>query len=218
MNYNKKALFVDFEDSFSLNIIQWLEALGYYVTKSDWRCFQPHLEETEFDLLVFGPGPGHISEYQACKDWLSTVGLCPEFKTLILGICLGHQLIASAMGLELFQLEKPYHGVQYKLCRPDNQAWWPFDGTDETEVMLYNSWAVRPQLECESFCLWQDEEMLLSIKGEGVITYQFHPESVGTSHPMALSIIDDEMRYNRKDGKHLARRRHLRSQNSQISS
>ena len=57
----KRALFIDFDDSFSFNVIQELTNIGLKVDVIHWSDF---LSVSDHDLLVLGPGPGHPDDYQ----------------------------------------------------------------------------------------------------------------------------------------------------------
>ena len=56
----KKVLFIDFEDSFSFNVVQELTEIGLQVEVINWTDFN---SVTDHDLLVIGPGPGHPDDY-----------------------------------------------------------------------------------------------------------------------------------------------------------
>ena len=67
----KKALFIDFDDSFTYNLVQELEEVGISCDVVHWK----DIESLPSDkILVLGPGPGHPDDYQSLfpllKDWL----------------------------------------------------------------------------------------------------------------------------------------------------
>ena len=67
-----KALFLDFEDSFSYNLVQELTEAGLEVEVLHWSEFS---QDHRSDLLVLGPGPGHPDDYQKIypliQSWLA---------------------------------------------------------------------------------------------------------------------------------------------------
>jgi len=173
----KTALFIDFDDSFSYNIIQELMELGIKVKAIHWKDFESRPTE---DLLVLGPGPGHPDDYQniypLVQEWL-------DQKRPFFGVCLGHQIFWRLQGEEIIRSKTPLHG-QKILLNLDKmwRSWLNLSG--KVFVQRYNSLCVPAQATLrnpyiENFI--QDDEVLIS-KGSHFITYQFHPESLGTSY------------------------------------
>lgn len=172
----KKATFVDFEDSFSYNVVQELTEIGFQVTVIHWRDFET-LPET--GLLVLGPGPGHPDDYQQLfpmlKTWISD-------KKPLFGVCLGHQIFWRLLGEEVLRSKEPLHGQRVKLTL--DVEWRKWLGVEnDIFVQRYNSLAVFGQAALRNPYLTnfiQNDEILIT-RGEHVLTYQFHPESIGTS-------------------------------------
>jgi anthranilate/para-aminobenzoate synthase component II len=172
----KKATLIDFDDSFTFNILQELEVAGFEVRVINWQDFD-YLPSD--GLLVLGPGPGHPDDYQRLfpliRMWL-------DKHNPFLGICLGHQIFWRLQGEDILRSKHPIHGSRVKLEL--TKFWQEWLGLDkEVWVQRYNSLAVMGQVafrypHFKNFI--QDDEILITI-GEKVITYQFHPESVGTS-------------------------------------
>lgn len=177
----KKALFLDFEDSFTFNVVQELEEVGFRVEVIPWKNFSGN---EIFDLLILGPGPGHPDEYEEIfsliKDYLNS-------NRPFLGICLGHQIFWRIQGAKVERSQNPMHG-QKVLLRLD-QHWRDFlQLKNDPWVQRYNSLCVRGESSClnkavENFI--QQEEILIS-KSKTILTYQFHPESIGTTYPQAF--------------------------------
>ncbi len=169
----KKALFVDFDDSFSFNVVQELTEIGLLVKVVSWTEFNA---VTEHELLVLGPGPGHPDEYQrifgVIRDW-------QEAGKKIFGICLGHQILWRLKGFEVLQSAFPLHGQKIKLNLPEAWQEW-LNLPAEIWVQRYNSLAVVDSAsEVGVEKLVKDGEIVMS-RSSSFISYQFHPESVGT--------------------------------------
>jgi anthranilate/para-aminobenzoate synthase component II len=165
---------VDFEDSFTFNLVSEIYKLGYDVEVLHWKKLQ---SRKEFDTtpILFGPGPGHISEYSEVGIFIrSQMGKRPMF-----GICLGHQLLMSVLGFDLVQ-EHPLHGVALSLRVPD---WLHVEGLDSIQkLQFYNSWWVLiDRSKTLGYKIWEVDKKLIGFEGEGCLSFQFHPESVGTS-------------------------------------
>lgn len=171
-----KATFIDFEDSFTFNLVQELYLAGFEVEVLNWKDFE---KLPDSDLLVLGPGPGHPDDYQVIfplvEEWLKKEK--PFF-----GVCLGHQIYWRLLKEDVFRSREPLHGQRVKLILPE--SWKSFLGIqDEAWVQRYNSLAVGEGAEIrnpqtENFI--QDQEILIT-RTSHVLTYQFHPESIGTS-------------------------------------
>jgi anthranilate synthase component 2 len=176
----KKVLVIDNYDSFTYNLVHYLEELGCDVTVK--RNDQLSLDEVAlYDKIVLSPGPGIPDEAGLLKTIIAKYA---ESKS-ILGVCLGQQAIGEVFGGKLINLDKVYHGVATKIkITVDDELL--FNGLpEEIEVGRYHSWVVDPNLpdvlEATSF----DENgqvMSLRHKKYDVRAVQYHPESVLTPH------------------------------------
>lgn len=172
-----EATFIDFEDSFSFNVIQELTEVGFHVSIVNWRDFD---RAPTGGVLVFGPGPGHPDDYQTTfpllRAWLAEER--PFF-----GVCLGHQIFWRLQDEAVVRSREPLHGQKIRLdLTQDWRDWLGVRG--EIFVQRYNSLAVPGQAAFRSPFLQnfiQSDEILIT-RGKNVVTYQFHPESIGTSY------------------------------------
>lgn len=172
----RMATFIDFEDSFSYNVVQELNLAGFEVSIVSWKDFESLPEE---GILVLGPGPGHPDDYQQIfpllKEWIKDER--PFF-----GVCLGHQIFWRLQDEEVVRSKEPLHGQKVKLnLTKEWQEWLGIQ--EEIFVQRYNSLAVMGQATLRNPHLQnfiQSDEVLIT-KGRNVLTYQFHPESIGTS-------------------------------------
>lgn len=173
-----KVLVIDNYDSFTYNLVHYLEDLNCDVTVV--RNDKLTLDDVEpFDKIVLSPGPGIPDEAGLLKPIIKRFAATKS----ILGVCLGQQAIAEVFGGSLINLEDVYHGVSTNVSISVNDE--PlFKGLDKTiEVGRYHSWVVNPNLpevlEATSF----DENgqvMSLRHKIYDVKGVQYHPESVLT--------------------------------------
>ena len=86
----KKILVIDNYDSFTYNLVHYLEDLGCEVTVK--RNDQLHLDDVEaFDKIVLSPGPGIPDEAGLLKDIIKKYAPTKS----ILGVCLGVQLMTN---------------------------------------------------------------------------------------------------------------------------
>lgn len=176
----KKVLVIDNYDSFTYNLVHYLEDLDCDVTVK--RNDQLTLEEVDaFEKIILSPGPGIPDEAGLLKPIIAKYAPTKS----ILGVCLGQQAIGEVFGGSLTNLSQVYHGVATKveLSVSDETL---FSNLPKTfEVGRYHSWIVASplpeSLEATSF----DENgqiMSLRHKEYDVRGVQYHPESVLTPH------------------------------------
>lgn len=174
----KKVLVIDSYDSFTFNLVHYIQSFDYDVTVFRNDSFD--IEDVEhFDKIVLSPGPGIPDEAGLLKDVIKTYASTKS----ILGICLGLQAIGEVFGGKLVNLEKVYHGVSTKAkILVDDEIL--FEGL-ENEIMVgrYHSWVIENSLPDSLVVTAVDDEnqiMALRHKIYDVKAVQFHPESVLT--------------------------------------
>ncbi len=175
-----KILVLDNYDSFTFNLVQYLENLmgsSPDVFRNDALTLA---EVDAYDAILLSPGPG------LPKD----AGIMPELirkyagSKAILGVCLGHQAIGEAFGAELHNLERVFHGVesQMEVTDPGEDL---FQGIAPIfSAGRYHSWVVREDsLPSDLRVTARDENgqiMALRHTHFNVRAVQFHPESIMT--------------------------------------
>lgn len=182
----KRILVIDNYDSFTYNLVHYLEDLGAEVTVK--RNDQLALKEVDtFDKLVLSPGPGIPDEAGLLKEIIATYAPVKS----IFGVCLGQQAIAEVFGGSLINLDEVFHGVATRVKVIKNDLL--FEGLpDEFSAGRYHSWVVHPDLpdvlEATSV---DDNGQLMSIRHKeyDLRAVQFHPESVLT--PFGKKILEN---------------------------
>lgn len=177
-----KILVLDNYDSFTYNLVHYLEELAgqeVAVFRNDHITVQ---EAAQYDKIVLSPGPGIPDEAGILKPLIKELG--PTHS--ILGVCLGCQAIAEVFGGSIRNLSKVYHGVAT-----------PVMVTDQDEILYksiptkflagrYHSWVVNePDLPENLIITSRDEQyqiMGLRHSRYDVRGVQFHPESILTEH------------------------------------
>ncbi len=175
---NSKILVIDNYDSFTYNLVHYLEDLNCDVTV--YRNDEFDLEEIEsFDKIVLSPGPGIPDEAGLLKDVIKTYASTKS----ILGICLGQQAIGEVFGASLINLEKVYHGVATKITITENDTLFTKIPT-EIEVGRYHSWVIDKNTFPDDLIVTSKDENgeIMSIKHRtlDIKAVQFHPESILT--------------------------------------
>ncbi|PHX62201.1 MAG: aminodeoxychorismate/anthranilate synthase component II [Flavobacteriales bacterium] len=182
-----KIVVIDNYDSFTYNLVHYLEDLGAIVTV--FRNDEFELKELEvFDKIVLSPGPGIPDEAGLLKEVIKTYA---ETKS-ILGICLGMQAIGEVFGGTLINLEKVYHGVASKITVIENDT--IFNNLpNEIEVGRYHSWVISNDNFPQNLIITSVDENknIMSIKHSvyDVRGVQFHPESILT--PEGKKILEN---------------------------
>lgn len=173
-----KILVVDNYDSFVFNLVQYLQQLGAEVVVK--RNDQVNAESINgFDGVLLSPGPGTPEDAGAC---IEIVNAAIEKQKPLLGVCLGHQAIAAALGGKVSRAPELLHGktsqVQHKNEGVFKDLKSPFRAT------RYHSLAIETPSVPEELLVTAttDTGVIMGVKHksapiEGV---QFHPESVLT--------------------------------------
>jgi anthranilate synthase component II len=183
-----KILVIDNYDSFTYNLVHYLEDLDCEVTV--YRNDEFDIDEVKkFDKILLSPGPGVPDEAGLLKTVIKTYAPTKS----ILGVCLGQQAIGEVFGGTLTNLEKVYHGVATKVnitVHDENL----YKGLEkQIEVGRYHSWVVNPEgfpndLEITSVDT-NGQIMSLRHKKFDVRGVQYHPESILT--PFGKKILEN---------------------------
>jgi len=175
----EKILVIDNYDSFTYNLVHYLEDLDCVVVVK--RNDQLTLDEVaDFEKIVLSPGPGIPEEAGLLKEIISAYAPSKQ----IFGVCLGQQAIGEVFGGSLVNLEKVYHGVATTITVTKDDVLFK-DMPEKIEVGRYHSWVVHPDLPETLLATSFDENgqiMSLRHKEFDVCAVQFHPESVLTPH------------------------------------
>jgi anthranilate synthase component 2 len=173
-----KVLVIDNYDSFTYNLVHYLEDLNCDVTVI--RNDKLSIEEVKpFHKIVLSPGPGIPDEAGQLKAIIKEYASSKS----ILGVCLGQQAIGEVFGGTLINLDEVYHGVATKVSIVvDDESL--FEGLDKNiEVGRYHSWVVDPILpDCLQATSFDQNGQVMSLRHKfyDVKGVQYHPESVLT--------------------------------------
>jgi len=174
----KEVLVIDNYDSFTYNLVHYLEDLDCEVIVLRNDKFQLETIK-EFNKILLSPGPGIPDEAGLLKP------LIKEFAATksILGVCLGQQAIGEVFGGSITNLDTVFHGVSTKIEITDTEDYL-FHGLDKhIEVGRYHSWVVNNNLpDCLVATSRDENGQIMSLKhiDYDVRGVQFHPESVLT--------------------------------------
>ncbi|MGW3664178.1 anthranilate synthase family protein [Streptomyces sp. NPDC005141] len=181
------ALIVDAEDTFTAMLAHLLRSSGLEVAVR--RYDEPGLRDAVLaheGPVVLGPGPGAPSDPADPRMRFLralTAEVIRGHRHGVLGVCLGHELIAAELGLEIVRKDVPYQGAQTGI---------DLFGRAET-VGFYNSFVAR----CDDDALVElsahgvevsrgANGEVHALRGPGFAGVQFHPESVLTLNGAAI--------------------------------
>ena len=183
-------LMLDNYDSFTWNLVQYLQSLGAEVrVERNDALSVDEIEALAPERIVISPGPCTPNEAGVSLDLIRRLGA----RTPILGVCLGHQAIGQAYGGDVVRAGTIMHG---KTSRIRHEGRGVFAGLpDAYEATRYHSLVVaRDTLpDCLEITAWTEHEdgsleeiMGLRHREHPVEGVQFHPESILTEHGHAL--------------------------------
>ncbi|MGW7055424.1 anthranilate synthase family protein [Streptomyces sp. NPDC054887] len=182
------ALVIDAEDTFTAMLAHLLRSSGLDVTVR--RYDEPGLRAAALaheGPVVLGPGPGDPRDAGDAKMRFLR-GLAADLvrghRHGLLGVCLGHELLAAELGLETVRKQVPYQGAQTRV---------DLFGRPET-VGFYNSFVARcgdeeaAELAAHGVEVSRDPATgeVHALRGPGFAGVQFHPESVLTLRGTAI--------------------------------
>ena len=183
-------LMLDNYDSFTYNLVQYLQSLGaeVKVVRNDALTVD-EIETLAPERIVSSPGPGTPDQAGVTLEMIERLGQ----RTPILGVCLGHQSIGQVYGGDVIRAKTIMHGKTSRIRHEGKGVF--ADLPDAYEATRYHSLVVDrntlpDSLEVTAWTEYEDgsfeEIMGLRHKEFPVEGVQFHPESILTEHGHAL--------------------------------
>ena len=182
---NPRIVVIDNYDSFTYNLVQYLETLGATcdVFLND-RTTAEAVKLSGPDGILISPGPGTPADAGVSISVLSTCGgTIPIF-----GVCLGHQCMGELYGGEIVRAERLMHGKTSKILHDAKGVFAglpsPFEATRYHSLVIAPA-SVPPCLEVTART--QDGEIMgVRHRVQAIEGVQFHPESILTEHGMQM--------------------------------
>ncbi|RKR75813.1 anthranilate synthase component II [Frondihabitans australicus] len=177
-----RILVIDNYDSFVYTLNGYLQQLGAQtdvVRNDSFPGAQAAKRISDYDGVLLSPGPGTPAAAGVSVD---VVHAALETGTPLLGVCLGHQAIAEALGATVTHAEELMHGKTSKVTH-DGSAFYgnvpqPFTATRYHSLAVVND-TVPDELEITARTAGG---VIMGLRHRGAEVYgvQFHPESVLT--------------------------------------
>ncbi len=173
------VLVIDNYDSFTYNLVQYLGELGAEtdVYRND-AISVDEIRAKRPDKIVISPGPCTPKEAGVSVPIVRELrGEIP-----ILGVCLGHQSIADALGGKVVRAPRPMHG---KVSKIHHCARGIFSGIENPfDATRYHSLIIERDTLPESLVVtaWTDDGLIMGVEdsSQKLFGVQFHPESIMT--------------------------------------
>jgi len=167
-------LLIDNYDSFTYNLAQQIESLGKKVAvfKND-EIKIAEIKRMSPEKIIISPGPGKPEESGISKEVVQKF----YTKIPILGVCLGHQLIAQIFGSEIIGAPKILHGKTSPIVHHKTEIFKNIKSP--TTVARYHSLIVKKLPKDFLLLAETKEHEIMAIKHQEYPLYgvQFHPES-----------------------------------------
>jgi anthranilate synthase component 2 len=173
------VLVIDNYDSFTYNLVQYLQELGKKVVvyRNDKITIEK-LKKIRMEKIVISPGPGRPQNSGiSCKVILKFYKKIP-----ILGVCLGHQCIGYIFGAQIIRSKKIMHGKTSLIYHNGKDI---FKGIKNPFVATrYHSLIIDKKTLPKNLIItaYTKDGIIMGIKEKNYPLFgvQFHPESILT--------------------------------------
>ena len=180
---NNRILVIDNYDSFTFNLVHYLQELGaeVEVVRNDAISAGQALSSGAQAFLL-SPGPCTPNEAGICLDMVAT---CAEAKKPLLGVCLGHQTIGQHFGGKVVR-GGLMHGKTSPVSHDGSGLFTglpsPFTAT------RYHSLIVEDIPDSLVVIATSDDGHVMGFRHRELPIHgvQFHPESIATEHGHAM--------------------------------
>ncbi|EGR2432781.1 aminodeoxychorismate/anthranilate synthase component II [Vibrio cholerae] len=178
-------LFIDNFDSFTYNLVDQFRSLGHVVTiyrnNLSADAIEQALQQLDNPVVVLSPGPGAPSEAGCMPELLQRL----KGKVPMIGICLGHQAIVEAYGGVVAGAGEIIHG---KVSMMEHQNHAIYRGLPSPLAIARYHSLVATQVPSALTVTAEVNGLVMSVVNEAdkVCGFQFHPESIMTTHGATL--------------------------------
>ena len=176
----KKILMIDNYDSFTYNLVHYIEELGPKVTiKRNDTVTIKNIIKINPDLIFISPGPCTPNEAGISLELIKKLsGEIPIF-----GVCLGHQSIGNAFGAKIVKAKELLHGKTSDIYHNKKGI---YEGLPNPfKATRYHSLIIDKQTLPNDFSITAKTKdgTIMGIKHKrlAVEGVQFHPESILTT-------------------------------------
>jgi anthranilate synthase component 2 len=183
-------LVIDNYDSFTYNLVHYLQELGAavevvrndVVTARDALAMDPQ-------AIVLSPGPCDPAHAGVCLDLIAAVA---ETRTPLLGVCLGHQAIGEAFGGRVVRAAQLMHGKTSAVTHDGSGVFAglpsPFVGTRYHSLIVAADSLPDTLIANAYVTAAEGGDIIMGLRHRTLPIHgvQFHPESIASEHGHAL--------------------------------
>lgn len=161
--------------------MRYLQELGAAVEVLGNQITSAELEK--FDATLISPGPGSPDE---AGNSIEIVKWAEQERYPLLGVCLGHQVIARAFGFKVSEAPTLIHGSTSIISHSGEGIFQEIP--NNFRATRYHSLAVEDLSTPLRVTAWSEDEIIMALEHESAPIYgvQFHPESVLTEYGYEL--------------------------------
>lgn len=179
-------LVIDNYDSFTFNLVQYLQQLGteVEVARNDSLAVDEVFAKAPQAILL-SPGPCTPDDAGICLDLIAAAA---SRRLPLLGVCLGHQALGQAFGGRVVRAPEPVHGKAGPIFHDGSSVFAglpsPFAATRYHSLIVERE-TLPPSLEVTA---WSEDGLVMGLAHHELPLHgvQFHPESIATEHGHAL--------------------------------
>ncbi len=173
------VLVIDNYDSFTYNLVQYLQELGerVMVYRND-KISLSQLKRIKFSKAVISPGPGRPEDSGISCEFIRAF----YQRIPILGVCLGHQCIGYVFGAKIVQAKEIMHGKTSLIYHNQKGI---FKGIKNPFLATrYHSLVIERKSLPSNLLItaYTQDKLIMGVKEKGYPLWgvQFHPESILT--------------------------------------
>jgi len=180
-----KVLLIDNYDSFTYNLFHYISKFKIKVdVKRNDKVDSKTIIKKKYNKIVISPGPGNPDQAGNCLKIVKDV-----YKNIpILGVCLGHQIIAQVFGGKIIQAKNLMHGKVSKIKHKKEGLFTNI--ANNFKATRYHSLIVDRKRFPKKLIITAETKnktiMGLMHKDYDIHGFQFHPESISTRVGMKL--------------------------------
>ena len=180
-----KVLLIDNYDSFTYNLFHYISKFKIKVdVKRNDKVDSKTIIKKKYNKIVISPGPGNPYQAGNCLKIVKDV-----YKNIpILGVCLGHQIIAQVFGGKIIQAKNLMHGKVSKIKHKKEGLFTNI--ANNFKATRYHSLIVDRKRFPKKLIITAETKnktiMGLMHKDYDIHGFQFHPESISTKVGMKL--------------------------------
>ena len=175
-NADKKVAVLDF--GIKNNILRCMADRGVYLKVFPYNSSFEDLKSWEPDGIFLSNGPGDPSSMQDVQKEVKKI-ISSDYP--VFGICLGHQMIATALGLSTYKMHNGHRGCNHPVR---NEITGKCEVTSQNHgfVVKLEDAQAKDNVEITHIHLNDGTLAGLKVKGKDIFSVQFHPEASPGPH------------------------------------